>query len=125
MEENKETLYSYLAGLVDGEGSICVKSESKSRPYVIYLEMANCNYKLISIFEENFGGKVRKRDNSKNKKNLLNNWKPCYEWQLSKKKAATVIKKIFPYLIAKKRQAVLVLRMDKFSFKNGQIKKIN
>ena len=101
----KQLLYAYMAGIVDGEGSISVKSESKSRPYIIYLNVTNCNYDMIYLFEKEFGGKVRSRK-PKNK-----NWKLCYEWILSKKQAATTLKLLLPYIRIKRRQALLVLRL--------------
>ncbi len=109
----KELLYAYLAGLVDGEGTISVKSESKMRPYVCYLSVCNTNIEVIRLFADIFGGKCRKRNWSNNQKNISHNWKPCYEWQLSKRQAVNAIKLLLPYLRIKKRQAVLVIRLNK------------
>lgn len=86
-----EILLAYMAGFVDGEGSICIKSESKKRPFVICLEICNTNYQSIELFENTFGGKLRKRNWSSNKKNAAKNWKPCYEWHITKLKAVQAI----------------------------------
>lgn len=109
----KELLYAYMAGLVDGEGTISVKSESKTRPYTGYLTICNTNYDVMLIFEQEFGGKVRKRNWSSSQKNISQNWKPCYEWQLSKHQAAKVVQILLPYIKIKKRQGILLLRLDK------------
>ena len=109
MQEQLEL--AYLAGIVDGEGSISIKTESKARPYTIYLAVTNTNYEMIRLFEDKFGGKVRKRNWSKaSKVKGSERWKDCYEWTLTKNLAAKAIVKLFPYIRIKKKQAVLVMR---------------
>lgn len=116
----KKVELAYLAGIVDGEGSISVKSESKKRPYVVYLSVTNTNYDMIKIFEGHFGGKVRKRNWSNNQKNAKKNWKPCYEWCISKLQAVRAVEKLLPYIRIKNKQAILLLRLAKLRSKyNG------
>ena len=117
----RKTELAYLAGIVDGEGSISVKSESKKRPYVVYLSVTNTNYDMIKIFETLFGGKVRKRNWSAHQKSKnAANWKPCYEWCISKRQAATAVSKLLPYIRIKSKQAVLLLRLHRIRKKyNG------
>lgn len=103
---------AYLAGIVDGEGTISIKTEHSTRPCTIYLTVANTNYEMIKIFEVEFGGKVRLRKWSENQiKRGSNNWKNCYEWILTKRQASNAVFKLYPYLKIKKRQAQLILRV--------------
>ncbi len=112
---NKDIMYAYMAGFVDADGSISIKTESRSRPYVPFITIYNCNYNAIELFHKEWGnGKKRYR---KNKTHA--NWRPCYEFSLTKKRAAEVIKKLLPYLQIKKRQAVLVLRLSRLRAKYG------
>lgn len=113
----KNLLYAYMAGFVDGEGTISIKSQSKQKPYYGYLSVCNTNYNAIKLFEQEFGGKVRKRNWSKNQKNVSKNWKPCYEWQLTCEKAKSAITILMPYLKLKYRQAMLVVRLLKLKKK--------
>ena len=115
---DQQLLYAYLAGIVDGEGSISIKSESMGKPYVGYLTVTNCNYEMIKLFECEFGGKVRKRNWSNNQKNISKNWKPSYEWSLTKQQAAKALRLLFPYLRIKSRQATLVLRLARLKSMN-------
>lgn len=110
MSSGDQLELAYMAGIVDGEGSISVKTESLARPYTIYLNVTNTNYEMIKMFEHRFGGKVRKRNWSKKNFEKCKNWKDCYEWCLTKNLAAKAIAKLFPYIRIKKRQAILVLR---------------
>jgi isocitrate dehydrogenase len=98
---------SYMAGIVDGEGSISIVSVHRTKQHVCKISVANCNYKIIELFSKNFGGKIRAR---KHKHERAKNWKTCYEWSITAFKAHDLVKAIFPYLIIKKRQAVLVCR---------------
>ncbi len=113
---NKKLKYAYLAGFVDADGSISIKSEGKKRPYVGCIQVYNCNKEVIEMFFEEFGGgKFRYK---KTGKNWNKNWRPCWEWQLRHQKAARAIEKIFPYLVIKKRQAELVLGLCKTKAEN-------
>lgn len=94
---------AYLAGLVDGEGTISIKTEGKTRPHTVYLHVSNTNENVIALCEEAFGGRRRLRK-WKNKK-----WKPCWEWILTKEKACEAIRKLRPFLRIKQKQADLAL----------------
>lgn len=101
---NEELLYAYMAGFVDADGSISISTVAKRKRYIPKITVCNCDQRVVELFSNKFGGKVRKRT-WKNK-----NWRPNYEWTLTCKKASSVIEKLFPYLQIKKRQAKLVLK---------------
>lgn len=110
--ESKEILYSYLAGFVDADGSISIKSLSKKKYAVGFITVYNCNEAVINIFRKELGaGKSRYKKTGKGKNKI--NWRPCWEWQLTAQKAAIAIRKIRPYLKIKDKQADLVLRLCK------------
>lgn len=114
-----EIMLSYLAGFIDADGSISIKTESKLHPYIPFITVYNCNKEVINLFYTEWGnGKIRgeKRGKAKFKKN----WRICYEFSLTKKRAAEVILALYPYLKIKKRQAQLVLRLARLRAKyNG------
>lgn len=99
-------LLAWMAGFVDGEGTITICSVAKNKTFVPKLAVSNTNYDSIKIFEDNFGGKVRLRK-WENKK-----WKPCYEWSLTSRAACKAIEQLQPYLKIKNRQAEIVLELD-------------
>jgi hypothetical protein len=96
---------AYLAGFIDGEGSIGIVSIAKHKRYVTQIAAYNTNPVPIELLSRLFGGKVRLRKWKQNKK-----WKDGYEWKLTALKAATVIRAIQPYLLIKSKQAELVLK---------------
>lgn len=110
-------LLAWMAGFIDGEGTITICTVKKSQQHVIKLAVCNTNYKAIKIFETHFGGKVRKRVWSKNNVNK-ENWKDCYEWQLTAQKACKVIVKVKPYLKLKIKQANIALQLGELRASN-------
>ena len=104
----KDTELAYLAGFIDGEGTIGIVSVASHKRYVVQIAACNCNPIPIELLENNFGGKVRLR------KWKNENWKPCYEWKLTARKAVAVIKSILPYLLIKGRQAEIAIEAQAF-----------
>lgn len=105
----------YLAGLVDGEGSILFSVSRSIRrgakgttlPVIQYqprLQIANCSEALLRLVREFVGaGHVHSnpRENPK--------WKVGYQYQLSGKALGPLLTQLIPHLILKERQARLVL----------------
>ena len=108
-----DLLLSYMAGFVDADGSISIVTVAKKKRYIPKVAATNCNYEIIELFKNNFGGKIRKRVR-KNK-----NWRDCYEWSLTCRKAGKVIEQLFPYLIIKKEQAALALQAIEIKSKSN------
>ena len=103
----KETTKAYMAGIVDADGSISISTVAATKQYVVKVAVTNTKVEMVNLFIEHFGGKLRKR------KWKNSNWKDCYEWSLTANKAAGVIQIIMPYLIIKKRQGDLALRLNR------------
>lgn len=113
MRREKELLYAYLAGIVDGEGSISIQTSGKVKQFTTKLTVTNTNYEMIQLFEQEFGGKVRQRVWKTAGPQDKLNWKPCYEWTLIHQKAASAVELLYPHLRIKKRQAILLLRLNR------------
>jgi hypothetical protein len=108
---NEKEKLAYLAGLIDGEGTITLLPTYPDRGiYATYLIVSNSNENLINWLIKNFGGVV-KEVNQKNSK--LHSTKKCFNWILRTKKAAELIEKCYPYLIVKKPQAEVILEYRK------------
>lgn len=98
----------WLAALIDGEGSICFQENTSKRAkfptFSVRLSISNTCIELLERAQEITGmRKPRHYDTSVNKK--------VYQWQLTNKKAASVIAAVYPYLIAKREQAILGMAM--------------
>lgn len=90
----------YLAGFIDGDGSISIVKESQKTPYYcVKLSCYNNSEEILSSFQEKYGGHILvKKQNQK-------------EWRLKGKKAFNLVNLCKPFLILKKRQALLCKRL--------------
>ena len=100
--------FAYLAGLIDGEGTIFVirrppRLENPLGTYHLRLQIVNTDWRLILWLQDNFGAKVATlcKGTSKWKRSWSAMWYTGY--------AKEVIKLIQPYLIIKKEQASIAL----------------
>ena len=95
---------AYLAGLVDGEGSISIKYNKKTKVYSATIAVGMTQKEGLDLLVETFGGKLRE-DLTSNRKSTM------YRWQLTSKPDVTrVLEALLPYLRVKKELAVKVLR---------------
>ena len=94
--------YVYLAGLVDGDGSIFIDRHSRKNTgwCNVIISVTNTDYTLIKWLSENFGGNIVSQRNRKRE------W---YIWRVANEPAFNIIRKIYPYLISKKKQAEIAI----------------
>ena len=110
MKQSKTSRYSYLAGLVDGEGTIAIKKrdgrDGKSPQYELFLQVVQKDGVVIDWLYGVFGGMVR-RNKCTNPSGELTH---IYEWRTQNNKAYELVKHILPFLIVKKEQAQVALQ---------------
>jgi len=97
----KETDWAYIAGIIDGEGSIFIQKNGKSKYKIVTLTVSNIDLEMLEWM-----------------KNKLNagaiyilkchpNRKQCYKWQNSAHKVVyTILIKMLPYLKIKRDKAI-------------------
>ena len=99
--------YAYAAGIIDGEGCICITDASPTnkggQSWKISVEVSVCSKQMIDKMVGILGGRCR-----------LLAVRPCmhyvqYRWTLYGKKAYDALKKVKPYLTEKKTQADLAI----------------
>lgn len=118
----KNTKLSYLAGIIDGEGTVYIVPSSQKawnrKEYRIRLQVGNTNKELLDWLKENFGGSVY---SVKRKSHQNPRWKDKYEWFLGLSgKSGKLIKGIVPFAIIKKKHLELALKfIATFSHKKG------
>jgi len=103
-----EKQLSYLAGILDGEGSIGIEhlSPYKSRKkdyYVCRLTVVNTSLKLMNWLKDTFGGQFDMRK-------LVTGRKPCYRWHIFGDSLENIIIAVEPYLMLKRQQAQIILQ---------------
>ena len=97
-----EAHWAYLAGVIDGEGSIYVCYDKRHDIYFIEMSVANTARSLIEWLLENFGG-TEKLSGRAERDGCPDQW----AWVVRGRKAAPIIAGIMPYLVVKQRQAAL------------------
>ena len=109
---------NYAAGLFDGEGSITLTKKRKSDKFrTVCVSMSSTSYELLQFMIDNFGGNIVK------KKKYKDHHKQAWSWKLERLKAVNFIRKIYPYMIEKKKRgrSLLVLNnYEKVTTKGGR-----
>jgi hypothetical protein len=108
---NNKTHWSYLAGLIDGEGCITIVRSSRSKTngktyyqnYTLQVDIFNSSLVLMKWLVQYFGGVYYSRDRGQNWKSA-NNWRPK---GLANRKQ--LLLGILPYLVIKREQAITAL----------------
>lgn len=117
---------AYLAGIIDGEGCIHIgyyfnKSQNRST-YHTMIQVSNTEKTLIEWLTNNFGGKAAlytKAQTPKNSRQIP------YVWKLGGDNLTHICRLILPYMICKKDQIEIMIKMretfhDQHEPKKGQ-----
>ena len=97
--------WDYLAGFVDGEGSIGITSMRKGQQFVPFLSIGNTNQQILKDIRDFLAiGYVTNGYNSKR------NAKTIYHYKLEGRSLLPVLLSLTPLLVVKKQQAVLVTK---------------
>ena len=104
---------AWSAGIIDGEGCICIHksqpgapSQPRQKSVVYHLDLAvKMTYKpaielLLNIFQV---GTITRQKPGKNNKRVT------WTWVVTGKSVSIVLKKLLPYLVVKKDEALLAL----------------
>jgi hypothetical protein len=115
MDALKETTCAYLAGLIDADGSITIEGRNykhtTNKGYRVKICVYNCRQKIIDYLIDTIGGS--NRSNNINRSHAK--WRDCIEYKLLDNQAIKLIEGILPYLIIKKKQALIALEADKIN----------
>ncbi len=101
---------SYAAGIIDGEGCICIPKRRKTLHrqgfrFSVVISVTNTKEELIQWFGKHFvGGNI-----SVDKMRRNQNANPSWRWTLVDKSVTPFLLSILPYLILKRKQAELAL----------------
>ena len=119
---------SWLAAFVDGEGTISIRHQSEKGSngepcndgYVPFLSAGNNDTELLDHCVEITGyGSVRLKDHPHIDDRGIISRRDYMGWRIESNKATEVISEIYPFLIAKRKQAILAYTLD-LSNKGGR-----
>jgi hypothetical protein len=101
-----EISWQYLAGFLDGEGSIGTTRTGKYRNVVGRVTIANTDQRLLELLKTQFGGTISRRAQGSQP-----GWKPFASITWTNRGAQRLLEQVLPYLIAKRPQAELCLQL--------------
>ena len=103
----KETEKAYLAGIVDGEGTVTLMKHHKNETPTPCVSVANNNLNLLNWIKIRLGGVIVSK-----KKRLIHH-NDSYVWSVRQDRAIRLLGEIKKYLIIKKPQADLIVNKYK------------
>ena len=107
-EAPSQATLAYVAGIVDGEGTVIVSKVTKARKhliaptYTVWLRVGNTNEELVRYLNEVFPGAIVAR------RIVSNKWKQCFVWQVTGIRVRDTLRLLRPYLRVKAAQADLI-----------------
>lgn len=96
----------YLAGIIDGEGTVRVDVSNYVYRYP-RIAVVNTHKPLLDAIQREFGGSVKTHD--KNRVALHPNWSDAWAWTTAGKNAVVILNAVLPFLIVKREAAEAVL----------------
>ncbi len=105
-----ETDYAYLAGIIDGEGTVSISRQTtrrKGHTYIGYgphLTVSNTDLMMLRSLKDRFGGHIVKANAPYN-----NLWKQGYILYFRREEMLALLPRVIPYLTSKRHKAVLLL----------------
>ncbi len=104
---------AYMAGIVDGEGSITIGNYSSNKKtgilhYQTILGITNTSKDLLDWIHKTFGGNVWKYSAKQTPKNSR---QECYRWVATGDLLTHICELIHPFVICKKKQVEIMLAM--------------
>ena len=98
---------AYLAGIVDGEGTVTLSRHHKNETPAPCVSVANNDLRLLKWIKNRVGGVIV----TKKKYKIHHN--DSYAWSIRQDRAIRFLKEIKQYLIIKKQQAELITKSYK------------
>src|SRR3990167_1533584 len=102
----ENTHLAYLAGIVDGEGSIELVLFKKTT-LNLRLHVYNSDRPLFDWIEAHFGGKTY--DIHRKARVEKPQWAPVYSWQLQGQRACDLLSLLLPFMVVNVAQAKLAI----------------
>lgn len=102
-----EVVKAYLAGIVDGEGTVTLMKHHKNETHIPFVGIANNNLKLLQWIKSTVGGNIC------SKKKRLPHHNNSYVLNIRQDRALRFINEIKKYLIVKRPQAELITKRYK------------
>jgi hypothetical protein len=89
----EEVIKSYIAGIIDGEGTITLSRSSKTSKFRHpIISVSNTDMNILNLLKNSVGGSISKH------KTYKKHHKQSWSWKISYNKALLLLENIRPYL---------------------------
>ncbi len=109
---------AYLAGIIDGEGTIAITKQKprtgrRNHLYSLRMIVGNTDKKLVDWLVENFGGSCHILREPEG------NWRRAYQWVLGSRETYRLLKEMKEYLVIKREQAEIGMEFYRDTLKRA------
>lgn len=106
----KQLIYAYTAGLIDGEGTITLtKTHSSNEFRYPVISITSTTYSFLSYMKEQFGGTISTH------KSYSDKHKVSWHWTLVGSKVISLLPNIIPYMLEPNKIYRAKLIIDQYS----------
>jgi DNA modification methylase len=120
---NRNELLAYLAGIIDGEGSLSIKKSTyrmrsekhrdmKHPEYSPRVSVKNLNKDVLMLLRQEFGGCVYREKQIYQGRNSFKRNRILWAYDVHSRRAYNLVKTLYPFLIIKKPQAEIILQLE-------------
>lgn len=102
---------AYLAGIIDGEGSIMIYWNHTTDRFTLMIKVSNTSKPMVDWLFENFGGASYAINPPS--KLIHKQWKQQYVWEVRKPETLPFLEELHPYLVVKKEQCEIAIKFRK------------
>lgn len=114
-----KTELAYIAGIIDGEGTITLMRHHSNQTPSPEISVANTSLRLLQHLKKTIGSGVIIRKKIYSKKHT-----PSYTWTLRSNAALELMKAVLPWLLIKDKRAQLILKdYKRLTPRNGRYTK--
>ena len=109
---------AYAAGIIDGEGSICITKQKRADcsigyTYRLFAQVGMADPEVPLWLKQTFGGSLCLTP-------AKGSWSSYYTWTITTRQSAGFLYQILPYLKIKKGQVEIALEFQKLKRKPGR-----
>lgn len=113
---NRKIELGYLAGMLDGEGTISILSIGSPPSHTVRVSMGNTDRAALDRIAQEWGGKVTLWDDKREQRG----WKTMFFWYITGMKAIELLEIVGPHLTIKAPQCAVALQMKELHGTRGK-----
>jgi len=111
----QSALFGYLAGIIDGEGSLMIKRTIRpdcvNPCYFTRVSVKNVNEEVLKLMQKTFGGSVRQDPKIYRSVSGFAGRHRMWVYDTHDRAATRLVRSLVPYLIIKREQAHVLLKL--------------